>query len=387
MPPSLPRLAVVCDLVEENWPSMDLVAEMLLDRLGAAEPRRFDAVRVCPPMARRFTRLPLPQVRAPAAYNADRLLNRLWDYPRHLRTQRERFDFFHVCDHSYANVVHALPRGRTGVFCHDLDTFRSLLQPELEPRPRWFRAMARQVLRGLQKADVVFHTTDTVRAQIVKHGLLDERRLVQAPYGISPEFAAEGAGGADGAGPDPADVALPPEFRRAPFMLHVGSCIPRKRLDVALAAFESARRRRPELRFVQVGGEWSSQHRAQIERLGIANGLVQLPRQERATIASLYRRAAVVVMPSEAEGFGLPVIEALACGSPVAVSDIPVFREIGKNAVVYAGLGDVEGWSSAIERVLSGADTGAERAARLARAAPFSWKAHADTIAAAYERL
>ncbi len=360
---------------------MDLVAEMLLARLASAEPRRFDPVRVCPPMARRFTRLPLPEARRRAAFNADRLVNRLWDYPRHLRRERDRFDFYHVCDHSYANVVHALPRGRTGVFCHDLDTFRSLLQPEVEPRPRWFRAMARQVLRGLQRADVVFHTTDTVRAQIVKYGLLDERRLVQAPYGISPEFAP------DAPHPEPAAAVLPPAYLEAPIMLHVGSCIPRKRLDVAIAVFESVRRRRPELRFVQVGGEWSPQHRAQIQRLDVASGLLQLPRQERATIASLYRRAAVVVMPSEAEGFGLPVIEALACGSPVAVSDIPVFREIGKDVVVYAGLGDVEGWSAAIEGVLSGAAAGADRAARLRHAAPFSWKAHAETIAAAYERL
>jgi glycosyltransferase involved in cell wall biosynthesis len=382
----LPRLAVICDLVEENWPSMDLVAEMLLARLQSAEPPVFDAVRVCPPFARRLSRLPMPEPRRRTAMNADRLLNRLWDYPRMLRGQRHRFDYHHVCDHAYSNLVHALPRGRTGVFCHDLDTFRSLLQPEVEPRPRWFRAMARQVLRGLQRADVVFHTTSTVRAQIVRHGLLDERRLVQAPYGISPEFRP------DGPSDEPAVAVLPPALSGAPILLHVGSCIQRKRLDVALEVFESARRRIPELRFVQVGGEWSERHRALIARLGVGDGLVQLPRQARATIASLYRRAAVVVMPSEAEGFGLPVIEALACGSPVVVSDIAVFREVGGDAVTYARLADVADWTGAIERVLLGERTehGSEtidRGARLRHAARFSWKAHADTIAAAYGRL
>jgi glycosyltransferase involved in cell wall biosynthesis len=97
-------------------------------------------------------------------------------------------------------------------------------------------------------------------------------------------------------------------------------------------------------------------------------------------------------MPSEAEGFGLPVIEALACGSPVVVSDIAVFREVGGDAVTYARLADVADWTGAIERVLLGERTehGSEtidRGARLRHAARFSWKAHADTIAAAYGRL
>ncbi len=382
---NLPRLAVLCDLVEENWPSMDLVAEMLLAQLRQAAPPIFEPVRVCPPFARRFSRLPVPRARQRAAMNADRLVNRLWDYPRRLRHDRDRFDYHHVCDHTYANVVHSLPRGRTGVFCHDLDTFRSLLQPAVEPRPRWFRAMVRRVLSGLQKADVVFHTTGTIRAQIVKHGLLDERRLVQAPYGIAAEYTPD----APAPGEEPAHLVLGSAFADAPLLLHVGSCIPRKRLDVALAVFESVRRSRPELRFVQVGGEWTAEHEALIERLGVRDRLVQLPRQDRATIASLYRRAAVVIMPSEAEGFGLPVVEALACGSPVVASDIPVFREIGGDAVVYARLADTADWSRAIESLLVAGEPShaAARGARLHHAARFSWKAHADTIAAAYQRL
>ena len=376
---SLPRLAIICDLVEENWPSMDLVAEMLLQRLASADRPVFEAVRVCPPLARRFTRLPALRRQKRVAFNADRLLNRLWDYPRHLRRQRNDFEFYHVCDHTYANVVHALPRGRTGVFCHDLDAFRSILHPDTEPRPRWFRTMARRVLSGLQRADVVFHTTTTVRAQILKHGLLDERRLVQAPYGISSEFTPDSSRDE----PPP----MPTAFREAPFLLHVGSCIPRKRIDIALRVFAEVRARHPGLRFVQAGGEWSLDHDALIARLGIRDTVLQLARLSRPSIASLYRRAAAVIMPSEAEGFGLPVVEALACGSPVIASDIPVFREVGADAVAYAKLADVEDWVAVVDRVLSDPDAEIGGQARLRQAARFSWKAHADTIAAAYATL
>src|SRR5205823_211201 len=97
---------------------------------------------------------------------------------------------YHVADHSYAHLARALPAGRTGVYCHDVDAFRSLFDPR-ERRPAWFRALARHVLSGLQKAAVVFHSTLCVRAELERHGLVDPARLVHAPYGVAPEFTAE----------------------------------------------------------------------------------------------------------------------------------------------------------------------------------------------------
>src|SRR5262245_56722410 len=133
LPSSAPRLHVLCDYPEEGWPSMDLVAEMLLGELRARHADRIQATRICPPFRRRLSRLPVVR-RCRTAFNVDRLLNRFRDYPRHLR-QTAGADWFHVCDHSYAHLVHALPPGRAGVFCHDLDAFRCVLEPRSEPRP------------------------------------------------------------------------------------------------------------------------------------------------------------------------------------------------------------------------------------------------------------
>ena len=101
---------------------------------------------------------------------------------------------------------------------HDLDAFACLLGRER--RPRWFRALARHTLAGLQKAAVVFHLTMDVRRQIERHGLLDPARLVHAAPGVAPEFTAEAEG--------------PTPCAESPYLLHVGSCIPRKRVDVLL---------------------------------------------------------------------------------------------------------------------------------------------------------
>src|SRR5262249_2206286 len=122
------------------------------------------------------------------ARNFDRVANRLRDYPRYLRAVSHQFDAFHIADHSYAALVHALPAARTGVFCHDLDAFRSILDPRGHRRPRWFRPMSRHILQGMQKAAIVFYTTDDVGRQIRRHGLIDPPRLVQAPLGVAAEF-------------------------------------------------------------------------------------------------------------------------------------------------------------------------------------------------------
>jgi glycosyltransferase involved in cell wall biosynthesis len=370
----LTRLAILCDYPEEGWPSMDLVAEMLL-----REPAPLGTQRVCPAFRRRLGRLPWLG-RRHLARNADRLLNRFVYYPRHLRQCSGDFDAFHVCDHSYAQLVHGLPPQRTGVFCHDLDTFRCLLEPATQRRPAWFRLLARHILAGMQKAAVVFHTTAGVRLQIERHGLVDPKRLVQAPLGVAGEFSAEPAG----AEPLPPAVA---GLDGRPFLLHVGSCIARKRIDVLLEVFAALRARLPELRLVKVGGPWTGGQREQIERLGVAGVIVPLQDLTRQAIAALYRRAALVVVPSEAEGFGLPVIEALACGAVVVASDLPVLREVGGDTVVYCPVGDVPAWVAAAQRLLEEPDSAPPRAARLARAAAFTWAAHARTIFAAYRRL
>ena len=119
------RVAVVCDFPEEGWPSMDLAAEMILANLAGGHAGEVDARRVCPPFRHRLTRWPVAG-RLGAARNADRLLNRLWDYPRALGrvSARGEFDLYHLVDHSYSQLLHALPPGRAVVTCHDLDTFR-----------------------------------------------------------------------------------------------------------------------------------------------------------------------------------------------------------------------------------------------------------------------
>jgi glycosyltransferase involved in cell wall biosynthesis len=369
---TLPRLALLCDYPEEGWISMELTAEMLWRGLVEHHAQAFEVERVCPPFRRHLTRL--PGVRGLRfAFNGDRALNRHWHYPRFLRREAAAFDVFHVCDHSYAQLVHALPPERTGVYCHDLDAFRCLLEPEREPRPPWFRALARRVLHGLQKAAVVFHNSLDTRRRIEKYGLVEPSRLVYAPLGVAAEFRPENNGEAPGID--------------GPYVLAVGSCVGRKRLDVLFDVFAALRPRFPGLRLVKVGSAFTDAQRAQITRLRLAPDLVALHGLKRGRIAALYRGASAVLLPSEAEGFGLPLIEGLACGAPVVASDLPVLREVGGDAAVYCPVGDVPAWVEQVSRLLADPTGGPTWAVRLAQASRYTWSAHAAVIARTYQSL
>lgn len=374
------RLAVICDYLEEDWPSMDLCAQMLLNHLQAEHTESLQTFSICPTFKQRFQQIP-KFGKKQSAFNADRLLNRFLNYPHYLSKQVKDFDLFHVSDHTYAHLVHVLPPERTGVFCHDVDAFRSLFAPEQEPRPGWYKAMSERILRGLQKAAVVFYSTAEVRKQIEHYGLVNPSCLVHAPYGISSEFSVTSSYTSF------VDEQILKQVGTAPFILHVGSCIPRKRIDVLLEVFACLRIKQQNLRLVKVSGDWTDSQQEQINRLGIGNSMIHLKGLERTTIAALYRQASVVLLTSEAEGFGLPVIEALACGTMIVVSDIPVLREVGGSAAVYCPVEDISTWVNTVEQLLGNPSNAPSLDIRLTQAQKYSWSAHAQIIAQTYLQI
>ncbi len=380
------RVAVVCDLREENWHSMDLVADALIEGLGAGHAGQFSTARVCPPMQRWLS---AAGAGAGRSFNADRLFNRFWSYPRHVARRRAEFDIFHVIDHSYAQLVHHLPAERTVVTCHDLDTFRCLLDPEAEPRSRAFRAMTRRVLGGLRKAARVTCDSGQTRQQLLAHGIVPPERVEVVHNGVATAYAPA----ADAAADEEAERLLgPPSSDDAPELLHVGSTVARKRVDVLLRVFAGVRREFKGARLVRVGGEFNREQLGLVEELRLKDSIVVLPFLKERVLAAVYRRAALLLQPSEREGFGLPVAEALASGLAVLASDLPVLREVGGRATTYRAAGDVGAWTEAAiallqERREDPARRAARRAEGLAHALRFSWEEYARRMASIYREL
>ncbi|MGH7878164.1 MAG: glycosyltransferase family 4 protein, partial [Candidatus Binataceae bacterium] len=326
------RVALIADFAEEAWPSMDLVADSLAARLAANHHAELTPVLLRPPLTRRLTRL---AARPRRLQSADRLINRFYDYPAYLRARRPEFDLFHILDHSYAHLVDYLPPARTIVTCHDLETFRCLLDPAKEPRSRLFRAMTRRILRGLEHAAMISCVSAATRAELIQYGIADQHRSVVIANGVGADFTRA-------ANPD-AEAARLLGPARVPTLelLHVGAASRRKRLDILLRVFARVRESWPAARLVRVGGALTPELAALALQLGIAEAIVTVPHVSSAVLAAIYRRAALLLITSEAEGFGLPLVEALACGTPVLASDLAALREVGAGAAEYAPVGDV----------------------------------------------
>ena len=232
-----PRLAILFDAVEEGWPSMDYVAEMLVKHLQEEHAGIFETRAIKPRFFGGFERLR----KGRATFNADRAVTRFLTYPASLAVQRRRFELFHVADHSYAQLAHVLPAERTGIYCHDLDAFAAAAHARAGAG-WWRRGLARLLMAGLERAAVVFHSTAQIRKQLEAFGALDPRKLVHAPYGVHPDFFASSAS-------EPPPGLLPSR----PYLLHVGSGLPRKRLDVLFRVYAAVRERHPDLVLVQQG--------------------------------------------------------------------------------------------------------------------------------------
>ena len=380
------RVAIVADYLEEGWPSMDLIAEMLLDRLQREHSGTVDATLIRPSFIRRAARVPGLRLNA-KAHGLDRLANRMHDYPRELSKVRDRFDVFHLVDHSYSQLVHELPPERTLVTCHDLDTFRCLSDDGTEARSGMFRAMTRRILGGLQKAGHVACDTQATRDALVSKLGIPEVKTSVVHNGPHPSCSPEPQAAAD------FDAARLLGSRGAFVeLLHVGSAIPRKRLDFLLTVFADVRACHANVRLTRAGGSFTAEQSSLARRLNVLDAVVVLPRLDRETLAAVYRRSTLLLMTSEREGFGLPVLEALASGTPVVCSDIPALREVAGFAATYCQLDNDDEWRDSILRLIEErrsqpAQWNLRREAGLRRAGAFSWSHYTRQVVQLYTRM
>lgn len=180
-------------------------------------------------------------------------------------------------------------------------------------------------------------------------------------------------------GVDPS-VFRPGRDERAdpPFVVVVGNQDPRKNLGTMLDAFPRFRARLRQHRLVLVGpGNPPAPKPPAVDFIGY------LAEPE---LASLYRRASMVVQPSIYEGFGLPVLEAMACGTPVACADIPVFREVAEDCALFFDPRDPGSIAAAMEAVASEQESRDDRVRRgLLRARTLTWEETARKLLRLFE--
>jgi len=234
------------------------------------------------------------------------------------------------------------------------------------------------VARG---ARMILTPSESTRRDVVRLLRVDPGRVRVIPYAASPSFR---------------PVALGPERLEAlhgirpPYFLYVGTLEPRKNLARALRAFASVAEALPGCRFVIVGQRgWRYdevlREAAHPALHGRVSFLGYVPEER---LPALYAHALALVYPSLYEGFGLPVVESMACGTPVLTSRSSSLGEIGEGAALLVDPTDEKALADALHALAT--DEGLRQDLRtkgLARARTFSWERTGRETAAAYQEV
>ncbi len=278
---------------------------------------------------------------------------------------------------NYMIPFRAFPRRRPHalrcvVTIHDLIP---LLFPQYTPRALktrflfLFKALMRETAA---RADAILTVSETSRADILR--LLKARHVVAIPNGVAPHYQ-----------PGPPPPQTPKRI------LFVGRFDPYKNVLGLLTAFDLLRQQMPGAVRLVVAGTPDPRYPEPLNfarRRGLEKDIEWLGYISGPQLVAAYQQAAVFVLPSRYEGFGLPVVEAMACGTPVVCSRVSSLPEVAGDAALLVTPDDAAGIAQAIRRVLEEPGLAATlRAKGLRRAADFSWRRTAEQTRAVYEQV
>ena len=288
---------------------------------------------------------------------------------------REHADLFHATNLAFP----ARARCPSVVTVHDLIYARAPGAFE----PLYERYMKLAVPSAVRRARHVITDSNTTRDDMVRLVGADSSRISVVHLGVGHEYRVA---------TDMVELEQAREQLRLPrrFVLHVGAIERRKKLDTLLAAAAPLLRANLVDEIVLAGEEGHGAgdvRRAAVE-LGISESVRYLNYVAQELLPSLYGLADVLSFAPVYEGFGMPVLEAMACGTPVVTSSVSSLPEVAGDAALMVSPGDVEGLREALSRVLTDTQLRDDLRQRgLARARKFSWESTAAGHLAVYRRV
>src|SRR5271165_1406506 len=194
--------------------------------------------------------------------------------------------------------------------------------------------------QAAKKSTHLIAVSQATRGDVLAHYHLSSDAVSVVTHGVEPEFFS----------------LLRNRNEERPYILCVSTLHPHKNLDRLVRVFARLQSRHPQVRLVLAGmrGFHTERIEKQIADFGVADSVEVTGWIARERLYELYRGAAVFVYPSTFEGFGMPVLEALAVGLPVACSDIPPLREAAGEAALFFNPEHDDEMLAAMERLLSG---------------------------------
>lgn len=307
-----------------------------------------------------------------------RTLYPAWDWlgwPK-LPTTLAGHDIIHATNHA---AVPPVGRGqRLVVTVHDLAFER---YPDLFPK-RWLALYRRGLRAAIERADAIIVPSSSVRDDLIRRHEVTMERIHVTPLGPSPK--SDSPGKIENNREELADYGITP-----PYILAVGTIEPRKNLVRLLRAYRRLASGGAPQSLVLIGDDgWGSEElRATLAEDGPGR-VVRAGGLSGNTLTTAYADADAVAYVSLYEGFGLPVLEAMAAGAPVVASNTSSLPELAADAALLVDPEDEDAIADALARILSDPTLADDLRARgRARAATFSWAATARATLDVYRQV
>lgn len=284
------------------------------------------------------------------------------------------------------DVIHA--PAYTAPFFSPVPVVLTIHDVSYERHPEWYpyrRDWMRRAFyrRSARSASHILTVSEFSASEIRATYRIPRERVTVAPLGVDPAFA-------------PQESALPGDLPMPvsePYLLHVGDIHIRRNLGVVVDALAEARRQfgvPPALSLVLVGtdrGAWDGL-RARAQEVDAADAIIHLERVSEEQLRTLYRCAAAFVYPSRYEGFGLPLVEAMASGSPVLAANAASIPEVVGDGGLLLDPLDRAAWTRAIIDVVNNQQRRVQlRQAGVRRALDFTWARTARLTLDVYRRV
>lgn len=356
--------------------SMDVYADALVDGLKTVRPhwKIFEEFPHNPVQGNRTNSL----IKGIQKYH-----QRYWQYPKHL--QQCDADVFHIIDHSDGYLVNWLKKKNspTVVTCHDLI---NLIHPELfrdRARFPWLSlATWKYSLQSMCRAHRIISVSNHTAQDIVQHLKLNPTQIQTVPNGVDSIFQVNTSN---------QDSDLRQQLnipKDSCCLLNVGSNNPRKNIITILNVVNQLRNKNFPIHFWKAGDDFTNDQKMFIAEHHLKNCISYLGKPDQKTLIHLYNAADVLIAPSTYEGFGITVIEAMACGLPVVASNVTSLPEVVDDAAILVEPLDIDTIAASVERIFTQPTFRDELIQKgFKRAAQFNWHNTAEQIAQIYQSL
>ncbi|OUL26025.1 glycosyl transferase group 1 [Nostoc sp. RF31YmG] len=368
------RVAILRRIPQFSF-SMDVYADGLVSGLKAVRPN-WEIIEVTPQINLANTKNKSLHQGIASYYE------RYWRYP--LRLKKLQADIFHIIDHSDGHLARWLQKNHQPnvVTCHDLI---NLIQPEnvYEQARLASISMAawKYAIAGMHQANHIITVSSHTAQDVVQQLNIQPEKITVVPDAVESIFrrlsAMEIRTFRQQKGISPETLCL----------LNVGSNHPRKNVFTTLKVIQLLQDKGLSIHFWKVGSDFSSEQKQYIQNHQLEKYVSYLGKPDKHELVKIYNAADVLLSPSFYEGFGMTVIEAMACGTAVITSNVTSLPEVAGDAAILVAPTDIDAIVQAVYRLFeekSYLNSLVERG--LVRSQLFTWEKTAEQIAKIYEK-